>query len=370
MSGAGVATAAWIASTAALADGVTIYGTLDAAVAHSNNGRGTYIDGTGSWVAGNNIGFKGSEDLGHGMKASFQLEAGIGLNNGAVVSGGYGSNAASSNGYLSPLFSRIATVGLSGDFGSVNIGQQLSPFIATNASGTAGVASFFVNRMLMAGFGAAAVNVRSTTTGFGYDGFFIPNSVLYTSPSFNGWTLNAMTTTKAGSQDGAISGPLDTDSYQAYSLAGSVGPAAVNAAYQTRKNVNSGYSLSASLPLTSDLTLSGSYISNDESASSGSGISTGTKIGSTSVSFAYKVSDALSTNLQYARNDAATEATLTSLGAQYALSKRTFVYATYGRGTGGVNAAFADRGINFYNGGALSQSTSSTNYAFGVATSF
>ena len=355
-----LAALALVASTAALADGVTIYGAVDAAIAHSNGGKGTYLDGTGSWTAPSHIGFKGGETLGNGMKASFQLETGVSLNNGAAVSGGTGGATANANGF-GALFTRVATVGLSGDFGAVNIGQQLSPFIITNASGTVGNGAFFVNRMLLSGAGAAAVNVAGGSS-FNYDGFFIPNSVLYTSPSLNGWTLSAMTTTKAGSKDNLISTSVDTDSYQAYTLAGAVGPAAVNLGYQTRKNVNSSYSISASMPLTSQLTLAANYISNDETKGYGSGY----KIGSTSVSLGYQLSDALSTNLQYARNDLSTEQTLTSIGLKYDLSKRTFTYASYGRGTGGADAAFANRGAFSYNAGA----DATTNFAVGVAHSF
>lgn len=362
-----LAALALVASTAAMAD-VTIYGTLDVGLAHSNNGKGTYIDGTGSWVAGNNIGFKGSEDLGGGLKANFQLESGVGLNNGAVVSGGYGSNAASSNGYLSPLFSRIATVGLSGEFGSITAGQQLSPFIVANASGTAGNAAFFVNRMLLVGFGGAAAAPTGNGTGFGYDGFFIPNSVQYTTPSLGGWTVNLLTTTKGGSRDGAISGPVETDQYTAVTAGGSIGSVSLIGGYHERKNIHSGYTLSASLPLTSDLTVYGNYLTNDESKSAGLGISTGKKLGSSSVSLGYKVSDALTANLQYARNDDTNASSLTSVGAQYSLSKRTSLYASYGKGTNGINAAFADRGVNRYYAGALS--ADSTNVAVGVAHSF
>ena len=357
-----LAALALVASTAALAN-VTIYGTVDAAVANSNNGKGTYLDGTGSWSAPTHLGFKGSEDLGGGMKASFQLETGVGLNNGAAVSGGFGSNAAGLNGasaYGSPLFTRVSTIGLSGDFGSLNV---------TNAVGTAGNGAFFVNRMLMVGFGGAAVNVGAAGTGFPQDGFFMPNSVLYTSPSIGGVTINAMTTFKGGSRDGAISGPLDTDQYMALTASGSVGPISLNAGYQSRKNVLSSYSISASTAITSDLTIFGNYLSNDETKSANTGISTGRKIGSTSVSLAYNLAPSLTANVQYARNDDAVSQSLTSVGLKYDLSKRSFAYASYGRGTGGVNAAFADRANNNFAGGAIG-TAQSTNVAVGRAHSF
>jgi len=355
-----LAALALVASTAALADGVTIYGAVDAAIGHSNGGKGTYFDGTGSWTAPSHIGFKGGESLGNGMKASFQLETGVSLNNGTATSGGVGGATAQASGF-GALFTRVATVGLSGDFGSVNAGLQLSPFIITNASGTVGNGAFFVNRMILSGYGTAAVNMAGSTS-FPYDGFFIPNSVNYTSPSLNGWTINAMTTTKGGAKDGVVSTPVDTDSYQAYTLGGAVGSIGLMAGYQTRKNVNSSYTLAATLPLSSDLSFAASYISNDETKGYGSGY----KIGSTSVFFNYRLSDALSTQLGYARNDLANEASLTSVSMKYDLSKRTFTYASYGRGTGGADASFANRGGFTFNAGGAD----TTNLAVGVGHSF
>jgi len=356
-----LAALALVASTAALAGDVTVYGTLDAAVAHSNGGKGTYFDGTGSWTAPSNFGFKGGEDLGGGMKASFQLETGVSLNNGAATSGGSGGTHAATYG---ALMTRVATVGLSGDFGSVTLGQQLSPYIIPNvvaAGAGMGPGSFFVNRMILSGYGTAAVNMAGSTS-FPYDGFFIPNSVVYTTPSLNGWTVSAMTTTKGGAMDGVVSTAADTESYQAYTLMGAVGSLGLMGGYQTRKNVNSSYTIGATMPLTSDLTLAASYMSNDETKGYGSGY----KIGSSSVFFNYRLSDALSTQLGYARNDLANEMSLTSLSVKYDLSKRTFTYASYGRGTGGADASFANRGGFSFNAGA----DATTNFAVGVAHSF
>jgi len=357
-----LAALALVASTAALADGVTVYGAVDAAIAHSNGGKGTYFDGTGSWTAPTHLGFKGSEDLGNGMKASFQLETGVSLGNGAAVSGGNGGGTAISDSF-GALFTRVATVGLSGEFGALNIGQQLSPYIVPNVVGAGagmGPGSFFVNRMILSGYGAAAVNFASSS--FSYDGFFIPNSINYTSPSLNGWTVNAMTTAKGGAKDGTVSTPVETDSYQAYTLGGAIGSIGVMGGYQTRKNVNSSYTLAATVPLSSDLSFAASYISNDETKGYGSGY----KIGSTSVFFNYRVSDPLSVQLGYARNDLANEMTLTSLSMKYDLSKRTFTYTSYGRGTGGADASFANRGGFTFNKGA----SDTTNFAVGVGHSF
>jgi len=369
-----LAALAMVASTAALAGEVSIYGTVDAAVAHANNGKGTYFDGTGAWTAPTHFGLKGGEDLGGGLKATFQLETGVSLNNGAAVSGGAGGGTLDKNGF-GALFTRIATVGLSGDFGALTVGQQLSPYIVTQVMGAGagmGPGQFFVNRMILSGYGAAAVNVSGTTSAtsgilssgsvFNYDGFFIPNAINYTSPTINGWTVNAMTTAKAGAQDGLISTSANSDSYQAYTLSGAVGSIGVGAGYHTRKNTSSGYSVYASVPLTSDLTVVVSHMNEDATKVTG-----GLKIGSSSGFVNYKLSDALSAQLGYARNDLSTAGTLTNVSMKYDLSKRTFTYVMYGRGTGGADASFANRGAFKYNDATAADTS---NFTVGMAHSF
>jgi predicted porin len=63
--------------------------------------------------SGSRIGFKGTEDLGNNLKANFLLENGLDLDTGAYRQGA--------------LFGRKAYVGLSGDFGAVNLGLQHNP---------------------------------------------------------------------------------------------------------------------------------------------------------------------------------------------------------------------------------------------------
>ena len=64
-------------------------------------------------------GLKGSEDLGGGLKANFQLEQAFDVDTGKAGLASDGKTAA---------FSRIATVGLSGNFGAVTLGKQYTAF--------------------------------------------------------------------------------------------------------------------------------------------------------------------------------------------------------------------------------------------------
>ncbi len=110
-----LAAAAWAASCGAAAQNVTVYGIVDAAVEHLTNvGAGgdglTRMPGlTGTLPS--RLGFRGSEDLGGGLRAVFTLEQGFGLDTGGLNQGGR-------------AFGRQAWVGLSGRWGTLSFGRQ------------------------------------------------------------------------------------------------------------------------------------------------------------------------------------------------------------------------------------------------------
>jgi len=142
-------------SFGAHADGVELYGIADISVAtitnsvspNANFGSGistkagvantvtqTFNGMLPGAIQASRWGIKGSEDLGNGMKAIFQLESGIQLNNGALANSAqslidkkasngaiFGSNG-STNG---ELFSRQAWVGLSdAELGTIKFGKN------------------------------------------------------------------------------------------------------------------------------------------------------------------------------------------------------------------------------------------------------
>ena len=113
------------ANSAQAQSNVTIYGILDAGVFHENNGTTTTtslnkIDHTGNLNA-NRLGFKGSEDLGNGMSAIFQLEMGLNVDDGTQAD-------------TNKLFNRQSFVGLTGNFGAVKLGRQLNPVYANSTT--------------------------------------------------------------------------------------------------------------------------------------------------------------------------------------------------------------------------------------------
>jgi predicted porin len=71
-----------------------------------------------------NIGFRGNEDLGDGLKAFFQVESAIGFDNQAT----FGTNTANNTAVGGGLATRNTGVGLSGDWGTAFYGQWDTPY--------------------------------------------------------------------------------------------------------------------------------------------------------------------------------------------------------------------------------------------------
>ncbi|MFJ2990021.1 porin [Collimonas sp. NPDC087041] len=112
------------ASQAQAQTNVTIYGRVDAGINYQSNqnggkdANGNTIRG-GQWGVGGNewgtsmFGLKGTEDLGGGLKAIFTLENGFDASNGRVNGG-------------SGLWTRRSWVGLTGGFGTIKAGRDLT----------------------------------------------------------------------------------------------------------------------------------------------------------------------------------------------------------------------------------------------------
>ncbi|HJV50621.1 MAG TPA: porin [Noviherbaspirillum sp.] len=124
---------------------------------------------TTSW-----FGFKGTEDLGGGLKANFQLTSFIQVDNGAQ--GRFPGDT---------LFSRDANVGLAGRFGEVSLGRGLAPnflpMILFNPFGDSFNFSPLVlqHQVPSAGFASSIAG----DTGWS-------NQIKYTTPSFGGLSAN------------------------------------------------------------------------------------------------------------------------------------------------------------------------------------
>ncbi len=113
-------------------------------------------DGSDQGTGTSRVGFRGTEDLGSGLKANFQLEMGLRLDDGCTTLGGVvgpvgtaptaangvncnnGGGSANSGG---STFGRNAWGGISGGFGEFRIGRQVLGSFDVQAGSTAGSSS-------------------------------------------------------------------------------------------------------------------------------------------------------------------------------------------------------------------------------------
>ncbi|MBB3219588.1 porin [Pseudoduganella umbonata] len=162
------ATGAFAAGPALAQSNITIYGSLDAGVAWIDNLNGSSTSrldqGT---MQPDRFGFRGTEDLGNGLKAVFQLEGGFGTDTGNMVS-------------ANRLFNRLSIVGLSGSFGTVTLGNM--PDIVFDYAGKLSNGFQLTNFYL---FHPGNLDTLANTYQFN-------NSVRYTSPTVNGLAFSAM----------------------------------------------------------------------------------------------------------------------------------------------------------------------------------
>ncbi|WP_302172680.1 porin [uncultured Hydrogenophaga sp.] len=167
-----IALAAVAATGAAMAQSsVTIYGVVDVGFTDiSNSGTGTDNTGlTSSNMTTNRLGFRGTEDLGGGLKANFQIETSLAAD----------APAASSVG------DRGAWVGLSGGFGEIRLGREYSTTFWSgflfSPFGTGGVGNGFgfINR----------VNAHGATGQT--NPIWNNNSITYSSPRIAGFQGHA-----------------------------------------------------------------------------------------------------------------------------------------------------------------------------------
>jgi len=214
-----LAALATVSGVAVAQSNVTIYGILDTSIhtidkVNTDGARATQMS-TATWLP-SVFGFTGTEDLGGGLKAKFQLESDIN-----TQSGSHNGN----------LFRRISTVGLSSSqFGSITVGRQINQLFLQS----------FLNNVRLAHSGSLAVvgglaysgtaggsNNTNTDTGI-----FQSNTVAYTTPTFNG--LNA-TLTK---QFGGAAGDTSKKSSYSYGVNYVAGNLALVAVHEEHKDHN------------------------------------------------------------------------------------------------------------------------------------
>lgn len=161
------------AGAASAQSSVTLYGIVDVNVQRTDPKVGTSGVDTpattglnSGHLAGNRWGLRGSEDLGGGMRAIFQLESGYSLDNGTSAQGGR-------------LFGRQAYAGLAGGFGTLVAGR-----LATFSSGTGSFDKFGTIDPFRTGYGIGGMqSTFSSANATRFD-----NTIAYVTPTMGGFS--------------------------------------------------------------------------------------------------------------------------------------------------------------------------------------
>ncbi len=326
-----IAIAALAATSAFAQSSVTLYGQFDAGVyslkdmGASTAKKSGVVYGDGATFS-NILGFKGTEDIGGGLKAGFDFQTDVQTNNG-------GSNT-------SGLFRRQANGNIAGNFGEVKLGLTTNPIIATNGA------------LMPTGANGNSVST-SVSSAMAYSDFYTKNAVTYTSKPIMGVTAQI--------QKG-FSNNLDSasqGSVLAYSLAYANGPLEIRYAAQDRKAAASTVLSASNAKLSGTATQIAAPDVNKESSVLGVKYTVGAwsvgvatlqskKAADASVATAKTIEQTGNqmgvgyTTGAWVLGGALTKSEgskLTVLQARYALSKRTNIIGTYGIADNAANTA-------------------------------
>jgi predicted porin len=307
---------------------VQIYGTVDAGLIKQTDK--TLAIGK---RANNTLGFKGTEELGNGLKALFQLEIRYEPDTGTIES------------VTRPLFQGQSRVGLQGDFGIVRLGRALTSFqeSATAFEPFHGIPSpvGFQTDLTVAGYTSDPLSITGNSTNR------FSNALFYNSPEFSGFQINTTIGTKEGNQGafigrGTAAAPQYPANFEASVNPFSVsttyknGPVAAMLAYERNAVEHKLMSGAVSMFATPELKLMASYtrqdrghtvISNPKTKAWVLGANYTMGPGKFMAGYGQKTPDGVAKTKQF------------SLGYEYSLSKRTYLYVDASRKQANVNLA-------------------------------
>jgi len=196
-----VSVAAAAFSSGALAQStLTLFGVVDTAVQHIKGGDAQVTRLSSGALNGSRLGFKGVEDLGGGLSASFHLEAGLNTDSGSGrrTSTDNVTNTAGQ----AITFNRRSTVGLKGGFGEVRLGRDYTP-VADNHTdydvfGNSGIGdSSLLTQALAIGL-VAGNGVKTDVRASNSIGYFLPGNL----GGVYGYAMHAISETTNGAPEG------------------------------------------------------------------------------------------------------------------------------------------------------------------------
>ena len=323
------------ASSAQAQSNVTLYGALDAGLI-KRTGASTVVGKRDA----NTLGFRGVEELGAGLKALVHLEIRYEPDTGTLESG------------VRPLFQGQSRVGLQGGFGTLRIGRGTTSYMESVTAfepfhGTPSPAGFYTD-VAVAGYTVQPLDA----TGNSFNR--ISNAMWYNTPEAGGFQLNATIATKEANGGPAIigRGTALLPQYRANSAA-SANPFSISGTYKKgsvgamvgveRNGIESElWSVAASFKPAAPLKLMAIYSHQDRGHTMAANESTKAWV----VGANYTIVNG-TLLLGYGRKEPAgvTVTKQLSIGYEYPLSKRTYLYADASRKENTATVNHLDLGL-------------------------
>jgi predicted porin len=224
------------ASTASAQSSVTLFGIVDATLAWGKgNGAGSShrFQLTNSGYNSSRLGFRGTEDLGGGLSASFWLEAGVNNDDGTGQNTNVNNQTTGINtapaGTQGLTFNRRSTVSLAGNWGELRLGRDYAPQFWNRTIfdpfGTLGVGTNVVQQIGSGFTGQTAVRASNSI------GYFIPANLggfygqvmYYAGENQSNSGVNHRDGTGYGARLGFASGPFNVAAATGYTRNSLVG---------------------------------------------------------------------------------------------------------------------------------------------------
>lgn len=334
-----------LAGMASAQSSVTIFGVVDATLAHGSGSVANRTQMLRGGLTTPRLGFRGVEDLGGGMSAHFWLESGMNTDDGTGGTTNTNNQSTGTSGGGGMTFARRATVGLAGAWGEVRAGRDYTPqywgFIGGDPFGNVGV--------------GASINYTASITGV--TTVRASNSIGYFSPKMGGFSVNLMhyrgenASNTATADDGTGTGIRLAYANGPFSAGVGYGRTEYAAGDVVQRNIDAQWNFGVAKVLAD--------INRDKAGSitaKGASLGVVVPVGVGELKAAYSIH----------KTDAAgnPEAKKVAVGYVHNLSKRTAVYATYAHVSNDGGSAQA------LNGSTTAPNSSSKGFDLGVRHSF
>ncbi|MES2610112.1 MAG: porin [Pseudomonadota bacterium] len=305
--------------TASAQTGVTLYGIADMGVTYASGSLGHKLLVGSGQLSASRLGFKGVEDLGGGLSASFNLEAGLNLDSGVGVSTSTNNQASGVTSGGGLTFNRVSYLGLaSKTWGELRLGRDYAPTFNGHVN---------YDPAFLTGAGTSQTGTGSLTVFAAPNGARSSNGISYYTPQIGRFSAQAMVGLGENAQDGSAS---EKDGYYHGARVNYVdGPLDLSLAgghYQRAAVADMDEWVLGAAYVLGPVKLLGIYLRNDTGNSTDV---TAAMLGATYSVGVTTFKTSLSRSTAKAANGApAGSTTKLMLGATYALSKRTQLYVT------------------------------------------